>query len=312
MDLAVAETAQASRSRAPISGAKLRKYLVGYLFISPGILGFLIFTLYPMVFSAVVSFTKYNLLSPPKFIGAANYGRMIHDPMFVTALYNTAYYTFFGVPLQILLALMLALALNQKLRGINMFRTLFYLPTVTPAVASVILFMYMYNPDYGFFNYVINKFGGPSISWLGDPSWVKPAFIIMSFWGVGGQMVIFLAGLQSVPLTLQEAASIDGAGAVRRFWHVTVPMITPVIFFNLVLGIIGSFQVFTVAFIATSGGPVNATLFYVLWLYQHAFEFLRMGYASTLGWVLLAIVMFFTAINFLVGKKWVYYEGAAS
>ena len=310
--MAVAETVQAPRGRRPLSSARLKRYLAGYLFISPGILGFMIFTAYPMLFSAVVSFTKYNLLSPPSFIGAANYDRMINDKLFYTALYNTAYYTFIGVPLQIALALLLALALNQKLRGINIFRTLFYLPTVTPAVASVILFMYMYNPDYGFFNYVINLFNGPRIDWLGDPSWVKPAFIIMSFWGVGGQMVIFLAGLQSVPLTLQEAASIDGAGVLRRFWHVTVPMITPVIFFNLVLGIIGSFQVFTVAFIATGGGPINSTLFYVLWLYQHAFEFLRMGYASTLGWVLLAIVMFFTAINFLVGRSWVYYEGATN
>lgn len=308
--MALAETAQAAGGRRRMSGAKFRRYLTGYMFISPGILGFVIFTAYPMVFSAVVSFTKYNLLSPPSFVGLANYERMISDKLFYTALYNTAYYTFIGVPIQIFLALMLALVLNQKLRGINIFRTLFYLPTVTPAVASVILFMYMYNPDYGFFNYVINLFDGPAINWLGDPSWVKPAFIIMSLWGVGGQMVIFLAGLQSVPLTLQEAASIDGAGVMRRFWHVTIPMITPVIFFNLVLGIIGSFQVFTVAFIATGGGPINATLFYVLWLYQHAFEFLRMGYASTLGWVLLLIVMFFTAINFIVGKRWVYYEGA--
>ena len=308
--MAVAQTVRVPGARRRMSGAKFRRYLTGYLFISPGILGFIIFTAYPMLFSAIVSFTKYNLLSSPIFIGLANYDRMIQDKLFYTALYNTAYYTFIGVPIQIFLALMLAMVLNQKLRGIHVFRTLFYLPTVTPAVASVILFMYMYNPDYGFFNYVVNWFNGPTINWLGDPSWVKPAFIIMSFWGIGGQMVIFLAGLQSVPLTLQEAASIDGAGVLRRFWHITIPMITPVIFFNLVLGIIGSFQVFTVAFIATAGGPVNATLFYVLWLYNHAFVFLRMGYASTLGWVLLFIVMFFTAINFIVGKRWVYYEGA--
>ncbi len=283
-----------------------------YLFISPWLLGFAIFTAFPMVYSAFLSFTKYDLLSPPRIVGFSNFTKMVNDNLFTIALGNTAYYTFIGVPAQVLLALLMALFLNQKLRGINFFRTAFYLPTVTPAVASIIVFVYIYNPEYGVFNHILRLFGIPSIGWLVDPVWSKPALIIMSLWNVGGQMVIFLAGLQAVPETLVEAASIDGAGKVRRFWHITVPMISPVILFNLVLGVIGSFQVFTAAFIATDGGPKLTTLFYVLWLYRHAFENFRMGYAAMLAWVLLVIIMIFTLINFYFSRRWVYYEGGST
>ena len=306
--MAVAQVRDARRIGFGNRGARIARYFWGYTFISPWLLGFLIFTAYPMVYSAVIAFSQFDLLTPPRFIGADNFGRMLRDDLFYVALGNTAYYTFLAVPLQVILALGLALALNQKLRGINVFRTLFYLPTVTPTVASVVLFVYMFNFDFGFFNWVTGWFGIPKISWLGDPLWVKPAFVLMSLWSVGGQMVIFLAGLQSVPIELVEAASIDGAGVLRRFWHVTVPMITPVIFFNLVLGIIGSFQIFTVAFIATGGGPVYATLFYVLWLYEHAFHNFKMGYAAAVAWVLLGIIMLFTLLQFYLGRKWVYYE----
>jgi multiple sugar transport system permease protein len=237
---------------------------------------------------------------------------MAGDRLFYTALGNTAYFTFISVPIQLAVALGMALLLNQRLRGINFFRTSFYLPTVVPQVASVILFVYMYNPEFGVFNAILGWFGLPKLGWLANPTMAKPAFIIMSLWHVGAQMVIFLAGLQAVPTALQEAASIDGAGTIRRFWHVTVPMLSPVIFFNLVIGIIGSFQVFTSAYIATDGGPKHATLFYVLWLYRHAFENFRMGYASALGWVLLGIILVFTAINFAASRRWVYYEGAGA
>ncbi len=308
--MTVADVTRATAPRSRMRGAKLTRYLWGYLFISPWIVGFLIFTAYPMVYSAIISFTAFDLLTPPRFIGADNFGRMIGDDLFYIALGNTAFYTFISVPLQIILALAMAVALNQKLQGINIFRTLFYLPTVTPAVASVVLFVYMFNFKFGFFNWALSWFFIPGVNWLGDPNWVKPAFIIMSLWSVGPQMVIFLAGLQSVPVTLIEAASIDGAGPLRRFWHVTIPMITPVIFFNLVIGVIGSFQVFTVAYIATSGGPVNATLFYVLWIFQNAFQYFKMGYAATVAWVLLAIILIFTLIQFYVARRWVYYEGA--
>ena len=308
--MTVADVTRDTAPRSRMRGAKLTRYLWGYLFISPWIVGFLIFTAYPMVYSAIISFTAFDLLTPPRFIGADNFGRMIGDDLFYIALGNTAFYTFISVPLQIILALAMAVALNQKLQGINIFRTLFYLPTVTPAVASVVLFVYMFNFKFGFFNWALSWFFIPGVNWLGDPNWVKPAFIIMSLWSVGPQMVIFLAGLQSVPVTLIEAASIDGAGPLRRFWHVTIPMITPVIFFNLVIGVIGSFQVFTVAYIATSGGPVNATLFYVLWIFQNAFQYFKMGYAATVAWVLLAIILIFTLIQFYVARRWVYYEGA--
>ncbi len=307
--MTTADLGRVTKPRSRLSGATATRYAWGYFFVSPWVLGFLVFTAYPMVYSAIISFTKFDLLSPPKFIGLDNFGRMIHDDLFLISLGNTAYYTFLSVPITLALALVMALALNQKLRGINVFRTMFYLPTVTPQVASVVLFVYMFNYDFGFFNWMLGWFHIPPVNWLGDPNWVKPAFIVISLWGVGAQMVIFLAGLQSVPEALLEAASIDGAGILRRFWHVTVPMITPVIFFNVVLGIIGSFQIFTTAFIATGGGPVNSTLFYVLWIYRHAFENFRMGYAATLAWVLLAIILIFTLIQFYLARRWVYYEG---
>ena len=295
--------------RGGIRRGRLKYYAWGYLFVSPWIIGVSIFTAYPLVYSAYLSFTKYDLLTTPKLIGVQNYATMIQDEVFYTALGNTAYYTFVAVPAQLGLALFLAILLNQKVPLINVFRTAFYLPTVTPTVASVVLFMYLYNPDFGVFNQIIGWVGFERIKWFDDPTWAKPALVIMSLWTVGGQMVIFLAGLQSVPASLMEAASIDGAGPMSRLRHVTLPMITPVIFFNLVLGIIGSFQVFTVAFIATGGGPVESTLFYVLWMYNHAFLYLNMGYAAAVGWVLLVIILLFTLINFVVARRWVYYEG---
>ncbi len=296
-------------ARTGLRSIRWRRHLIGYLFISPWIAGFALFTAFPMIYSLFLSFTKYDLLGPPEFVGFSNFERMVSDHLFLTALGNTAFYTLLAVPIQLLLALFMALLLNQKLRGINVFRTALYLPTVTPTVAFVVLFVYMYNPEFGIFNAILGWFGIPKQGWLTDPNLAKPAFIIMSLWHVGGQMVIFLAGLQAVPETLVEAASIDGAGKFRRFWHVTVPMISPVIFFNLVLGIIGSFQVFATAYIATNGGPKHATLFYVLWMYRHAFENFRMGYAATLGWVLLGVILVFTVVQFAISRRWVYYEG---
>ena len=283
--------------------------LLGYVFIGPWLLGFLVFFLGPMVASAVLAFMKYDILTPPVFIGLMNFERMIGDDLFYTALYNTAYYTFLAVPLQVILALLLALALNIKVRGMNIFRTAFYLPAITPAVASVILWVWIYNPDYGLANAVLRFFGLQPVGWLWHPQWSKPSLVIMSLWSIGTQMVVFLAGLQSVPEVLMEAAAIDGAGRLRRFWNVTVPMVSPIIFFNLVVGIINSFQVFTAAFIATGGGPRDTTLFYVLFLYQHGFQNFRMGYASSLAWFLFVIILGFTILQFWLARRWVYYEG---
>ncbi len=261
-----------------------------------------------MVASLVLSFTDYDLLSSPEFAGLGNFRRLMDDPMVPKALFNTAFFTFLSVPAKLAVALAMALVLNMKLKYITFFRVAYYLPTVVPAVTSVILWMWIFNPDFGPVNLTLDAFGIPGPGWFWDEHWSKPAIIIMGLWSVGTQMVVFLAGLQTVPEVLHEVAAIDGAGRLRRFWYVTLPMLTPVVFFNAVIGIIGSWQVFTPAYIATEGGPRNTTVFIVLHLYRHAFENFRMGYASTLAWMLFLIVLIFTVIQFTVARHWVYYE----
>jgi len=277
--------------------------------MAPWLLGFFIWTLGPMVFSAGLVFTDWELLTPIRWAGLSNLQRLVGDELFVKSLYNTAYFTFIGVPLQLIVALLLATILNVPFRGVSLYRAAFYVPSITPLVASVVMWMWIFNPEYGIVNSILQFVGVPHQLWLLDPVQVKPVFIFMSLWGVGNQMVIFLAGLQSVPESLLEAASLDGANAWQRARHIVIPMISPVIFFNLIVGIIGSFQVFTSAFLATDGGPDNASLFYVLYLYQSAFRFLRMGYASTLAWVLFVIILIFTLLQFRIADRWVYYEG---
>jgi multiple sugar transport system permease protein len=292
-----------------VSGARMQEILAGLLFASPFMIGVLAFWVGPMLYSLFLITQDWNMLSPPEFVGFENITRMLEDPLVGQALGNTAYYTFIGVPLQLLLALILAIALNQKLYGRALFRAIFYLPAITPAVASAVVWRQIFNFEYGVLNNFLGTLGIEGQKWLFDPQLAKPAFIMMSMWGVGPQMVIFLAGLQSVPVELLEAASIDGANAWRRFWKVSIPMISPVLFFNLIMGIIGSFQVFTASFIMTAGGPQNATLFMVLKIYYEGFRDFRMGYAATLAWVLFAIIMFFTVLQFRLGQQWVYYEG---
>ncbi|MBI2941135.1 MAG: sugar ABC transporter permease [Chloroflexi bacterium] len=287
-----------------------REALAAYLFLLPWLVGLLVFVLGPVVASFLLAFTSWDLLNPPQWIGLGNFDKMFSgDKLFPISLYNTAYYTFISVPLHVVVALVLALALNLPLRGIRFFRTAFYVPSVTPAVANAILWLWIFQPEVGLLNVALGAFGVPPQRWLFEAELAKPSFIIMSMWASGGQMVIFLAGLQSIPEHLYEAASIDGAGAWRRFLHVTLPMLSPVIFFNLVIGLIGTFQVFSAAYIMTGGGPSYSTLFYVLYLYNNAFKFLQMGYASALAWVLFLIVLFFTLVQFLVAGRWVYYEG---
>ena len=282
--------------------------IAGYLFILPWLLGFVIWTAGPMLASIVIAFMKWQIISPPEFVGVQNFVALVHDHLFWICLYNTAFYTFLGVPLQLLVALLTAMLLNTKIRGIALYRTVYYLPSVTPVVASAILWLWIFNPQFGLANAVLKIFGVPPQLWLLDPKLAKPAFILMSLWGVGGPMVIFLAGLQGVPVELHEAASIDGASTLQRFWRITLPMITPVIFFNLLIGLIDSFQIFSSAFIMTNGGPQNRTLFYVLYLYQNGFQYFQMGYASALAWVLFVIVLLFTLLQFKLSKSWVYYE----
>jgi multiple sugar transport system permease protein len=302
-------TCQRALTRPWYRRAYLRENLEAYLFLAPWLTGLLLFTAGPMLGSAVLALTDWNLISPPRLTGLGNFFTAITDELFWTSLYNTAYYTFIGVPIHLLCALLAALALNQRLRWMNFYRTMVYLPSVTPVVASAFLWQWIFNPDFGLANAIIEFFGFPPSNWIWDPTMVKPSLILMSLWGIGPQMVIILAGLQNVPEQLIEAASVDGAGVWHRFWHVTLPMISPTIFFCLIVAIIGSFQVFTIVYIMTNqGGPANASLMYVMYLYQVAWESLRMGYASALAWILFTIILVFTIIQLLLAKRWVYYE----
>ena len=298
-----------SQKRRRMTAAQRRDLRDGLLFTSPFVFGVLALWIGPMLYSLYLVAHKWNMLAPPKFVGLGNFERMLNDPLVSTSLYNTAYYTFIGVPLQLLVAFALAIMLNQQIRGLGIYRTVYYLPSITPAVAFAVVWIQILNPEFGVLNEVLAWFGLGPINWLFDPRWAKPAFIIMTLWLTGFQMIIFLAGLQGVPKELQEAAEIDGANTWRRFLSVTIPIISPIIFFNLIIGIIGSFQVFTSAFIMTDGSPQNSTLFMVLYLYRNAFELFKMGYAASLAWVLFLIIMLFTAIQFFFANRWVYYEG---
>jgi multiple sugar transport system permease protein len=288
-----------------------REAIDGYLFIGPWLLGFILWIAGPMLFSLALIFMNWSLLTPPTFAGLDNLTKLLQDDLVPTALYNTAYYTFLFVPLHALTALAAALALNNRVRGVGVFRTAFYLPSITPAVATVILWLWILDPEFGLATVLLHRLHVPSPQWFVDPTWAKPALILMALWGLGSAMIVFLAGLQGIPVELYEAASIDGAGAGDRFWAVTLPMLSPVIFFNLVVGIIGSFQVFTSVFIISngSGGPSNSTLFLVLYLHQNGFVYFKMGYASAIAWLLFVIVLIFTGLQFLGARRWVHYEG---
>lgn len=292
-----------------MSPAQWRDLRDGLLYTSPFLLGVLFLWVGPMLYSLYLMTQDWNLITDPKFVGLRNFERALQDPLVTKSLGNTAYYTFIGVPLQLLVAFGLALMLNESVKGLSLYRTIYYLPSITPAVAFAVVWIQILNPEFGVLNNILGYVGIGPIKWLFDPAWSKPAFILMSLWLTGFQMIIFLAGLQGVPRELKDAAAIDGANTWGRFWNVTVPIISPVIFFNLIIGIIGSFQVFTSAFIMTRGGPQDSTLFFVLYIYRNAFEYFRMGYAATLAWLLFLIIMIFTAIQFFFANRWVYYEG---
>ncbi len=294
--------------RAPMTKRQRRDLWLGLAFVSPWLVGFVVFTLYPVIASLYFSFTDYNVVSSPRWIGLRNYTDLFADPLFGKTLYNTLYLAVIGIPFSLILSLLIAMLLNNKIRGQGLFRTLYFLPSVVPAVAAALLWRWFLNPDYGPVNEFLWQLGINGPGWLADPAWSKPALILASLWSVGGSMVIYLAGLQNVPRPLYEAADLDGANRWQRFRYVTLPMLSPVILFNLIMGIITSFQAFTNIYIMTGGGPSNSTLVYALYLYQNAFQFFRMGYASAMAWVLLLI----TAVA-LVGifrtSGWVHYEG---
>lgn len=283
--------------------------ITGYLFITPWLLGLLTFTLYPIVTVFYLGLTRYGVFDAPTWVGLENYTKILTDDrLFTTSLLNTLYYVSIAVPLHVTVGFLLALGLNAKLRGETLYRTLFYVPSIVPQVAGVLLFVWLFQPQIGLVNFFLDLIGLQGPNWLGRPEWAKPAIIIMSMWGVGGGMIIYLAGLQAIPHHLYEAAELDGANGWRQFWAVTVPMMTPTIFFNVIMGLINSFQVFTTAYVATGGGPVNATLFYVLYLYRRGFQDFRMGYASALAWILFLIVLVMTLLIFRSATAWVYYE----
>ncbi len=286
----------------------LRKNFGGYLFIMPWLVGFFLFEAGPLLGAVGLSFVDWKFVGPPNWVGLENYQEMFGNELFYTSLYNTFYYTFIAVGLQLVVALAAAMVINQRVWGINFYRVAFFIPSIVPAVGLAYLWMWIYNPEFGLLNAVFDAIQLPRQRWIYLPQYAKLAYIFMSLWGVGGTMVIFLAGLQGIPEVLYEAASIDGAAWWARFRFVTIPMLTPVIFFNLVLGIIGSFQIFTAGFLMTNGSPQHSTLFYVLYLYRSAFEDLQFGYASALAWVLFLIVVFFTLIQFRLSGRWVYYE----
>jgi multiple sugar transport system permease protein len=284
----------------------------GYLFLLPWLIGFVLFVGAPMLASLGLSFTRYAIAKPPVFIGAANYVEILTaDELFWSALGRTFLYAIVMVPASLVGSLLAAVLLNQGLKGTNLYRTFYFLPHLTPLVASAILWMWLFNPEVGPINYGLRAVGIPGPGWFNSPDWAMPALIIMALWSAigGNRMLIFLAGLQGVPPELYEAAEIDGAGVWTKFEHVTLPMLTPTIFFNLILGIIGALRVFSSAFVATSGGPAYATWFYALHIYTKAFKFFEMGYASALAWVFFLVLFAFTYVQFRAAKRWVYYAG---
>ena len=287
-----------------------REAILFYLCISPWLLGFTVFVLGPVLASLGLSFTRWDLLTDPVFTGLRNYGRMIDDKLFWQSLSVTIRYTLLYVPAELVGGLLLALLMNQRgVRGIRGVRTIYYLPTIISGVAFVVVWMWLFQPEAGLINATLARVGIQGPRWLADPNTALTALWLMSLWGLGRAALIYLAGLKGIPQQLYEAAAIDGAGALQSFRHVTLPMLTPTIFFNLILSIIGTFQTFTSAFVATNGGPLDSTLFYVLYLYRKAFQEFQMGYASALAWVLFLIILVLTILVVRSGQWWVYYEG---
>lgn len=289
-----------------------RELFLGLAFISPWLVGFFALTLYPILASLYYSFCEYRVLTPPRWVGLRNYIELFSDrDYFLPSLANTAF-MFIELPIALVLSVGIALLLNQRLRGMALFRTLYYLPSVVPTVAASILWLWLLNPEYGLINKTLEWLHLPTTEWLQSPTWSKPSFIILDLWMIGGGIVMYLAALQGVPEHLYEAAELDGASSWRKTWHITLPAISPVIFFNLILGVIGTFQYFTQAFLMTGvppGGPANSTLFYSLYLFQNAFTYFRMGYACAMAWVLFLLTLVATLLIFRTSARWVYYEG---
>lgn len=287
----------------------IKKNITGYLFISPWLIGFLLLTIWPILQSLYLSFTDYTLLAPPNWLGIANYKNIFtNDDVFTTSLGVTVTFVLFAVPLKLAFSLLVAMLLNRDLKGMSFYRTAIYFPSlIGGSVAVAALWRNMFGMN-GYINKVLEIFNIPTAAWIADPRTALGTLVLLNVWQFGSTMIIFLSGLKQIPRELYEAASIDGAGKVRAFFNVTLPLLSPVLFFNLILGIIGSFQMFNSAFIITQGGPANATYMYALFLYEQAFKSFKMGYASTLAWILLSIIGMLTALNFFLSKYWVFYQ----
>ena len=287
---------------------QFKKAAIGYAFVSPWIIGFLVFAAYPFLSSVYLSLTRYNIVAAPQWVGLGNYRILSADPVFWHSLLLTIAYAFVAVPIGIVAGVALALLLNVEVRGISVYRTIFYLPSIVPTVATTVVFIWILNPQIGLINGLLRQVGVLGPAWLKQPSWTFVSLVMMSLWGVGGSMVVYLAGLKDIPIHLYEAAVVDGANVLQRLRYVTLPMLTPVIFFNLVMGVIHAFQYFTQAYmLLNQQAPEEATRFYAVYLFERAWRYLDMGYASAMAWVLFIVIMVITGLIFRTHRKWVHY-----
>lgn len=307
--MAISTTTTSPPARRKFSRMTLQENIAGWLMASPFILGLFLWTVGPMLYSLYLSTTEWDLLAAARFVGLNNYVEMFRAPETWISLRVTTLYALGSIPLSMVAGLSVALLLNTKVRGLSIWRAIYYLPAVLGGVAVALLWQLIFSADFGILNYLLGLFGIKGPPWLNSMTWALPALIIMSLWAVGADMVIYLAALQGVPTELYEAAEVDGANGWRRFINITLPMISPVIFFQLIMGIIIALQTFTQAFIMTRGGPNNATLFFVLYLYRNAFQYFRMGYASALAWLLFIYILILTLLVFKWSAAWVFYAG---
>ncbi|WKV10161.1 sugar ABC transporter permease [Thermoanaerobacterium sp. CMT5567-10] len=283
--------------------------VAGYLFLLPNIIGFLIFVLGPALASLILSFYDWNLFNTPNFVGVGNYVKILHDNTFWQSLFNTIYFTIGSVPFSIVLSLILAVALNQKIKGLTLFRTIYFLPVVSSMVAIALVWRWMYNNDYGILNSLLSQLHLPTVNWLSSTTWAMPAIILMSIWkSLGYDMVIFLAGLQGIPNSYYEAAKIDGASGFQLFRYITIPLLSPTTFFVTIISLISSFQVFDQAYVMTDGGPANKTMTIVYYLYRSGFSYYKMGYASAVAWALFIIILILTIIQWKYSGRKINYQ----
>jgi multiple sugar transport system permease protein len=311
METYAKNAASVDMARKRKNGFEKKFNLFGLFFALPWIVGLLLFHAYPLFMSAYYSLTSYSILEPGEFVGFNNYTTLFQDKVFWISIYNTLYYTVIFVPLSIVIGVGLALLLNLKIRGQGFYRTLFFIPSLVPDVATTIIWLWLLNPQFGLVNFWLDKIGISGPPWIGSEDWSKPSLILMSLWGTGQAVVIYLAGLQDIPQDFYDAAQVDGASAWQRTKTITLPLLTPVIFFNLIMGTIGALQNFVLPYTLTNGQgtPANSMMFYVMYLYTNGFGYLKMGYASAMAWILFLIVVALTALIFASQKRWVHYQG---